>query len=91
MDIGKKALQVIGIILALLIIRRIWKKTVRAIKAWVPPPPPPPPPPPKIVEDEVAKPIQMEKRKPKLSEQMAEVARERPDEMAKVIRTLMIE
>jgi len=91
MNIGTKALQIIGLIIALLIIRRVWKKTVRAIKSWVPPPPPPPPPAPKIVQDEVGEPLHLEKRKPKLSEQMTDVAKERPEEMAKVIRTLMID
>ena len=91
MDIGKKVLQGLGLLLALFILRRFWKKTVKAVKAWVPPAPPPPKPSQPVVQEESSEPILSEKRKPKLSEQMSAVAKERPDEIAKVIRTLMIE
>jgi flagellar M-ring protein FliF len=92
MDIGMKALKVIGLVIAFLFIRKMWKKIVSAVKAWVPPPPPPPKPAPvQRIEDEPAEPIMPEKRKPKLTDQMSEVAKERPEEIAKVIRTMMIE
>ncbi|HVP06948.1 MAG TPA: hypothetical protein VMS71_03825, partial [Candidatus Acidoferrum sp.] len=41
-------------------------------------------------EEEIA-PIVAEKRKPKLVDHMQQTAKERPDEVAKVIKTLMIE
>jgi len=90
MNIGKKVLQVLGLLVALLILRRIWKKVVAAVKAWVPPAPPRRKPPP-LIEEEPIEPIIPEKRKPKLVDQMSEVAKERPDEIAKVIRTMMME
>jgi len=93
MDIGMKVLKVAALVVAFLFLRKMWKKIVAAIKAWVPPPPPPPKSVVAIqkIEDEPAEPIEPEKRKPKLTDQMSEVAKERPEEIAKVIRTMMIE
>ena len=92
MDIGMKALKVLGLIVAFLFLRKTWKKIVAAVKAWVPPPPPPPKPPSlPMIEEEEAEPIIPEKRKAKLTDQMSEVAKDRPEEIAKVIRTMMIE
>ncbi len=94
MDLGYKALQGLGILLALFILFRFWKKTTRMIKEWIPPAPPKAKPAPlkaPTIEDEVAEPIQAEKRKLKLTDQMTQVAQDRPDEIAKVIRTMMIE
>jgi flagellar biosynthesis/type III secretory pathway M-ring protein FliF/YscJ len=92
MDIGIKALKVLGLIVAFLFLRKTWKKIVTAVKAWVPPPPPLPKSPSlPAIEEEETEPIIPEKRKAKLTDQMSEVAKERPDEIAKVIRTMMIE
>lgn len=92
MDIGMKVLKGIGLLIAFLFIRKMWKKIVSAVKAWVPPPPPPPKPVPvQKIEDEPSEPIMPEKRKAKLTDQMSVVAKERPAEIAKVIRTIMLE
>ncbi len=92
MDIGIKALKVLGLIVAFLFLRKTWKKIVTAVKAWVPPPPSPPKPASlPVIEEEEVEPIIPEKRKAKLTDQMSEVAKDRPDEIAKVIRTMMIE
>ena len=92
MDIGKKVFQVGLVIAALFILRRILKRAMMAIKNWAPPPPPkqvrasfP------SIEEEPVEPILPERRKAKLSDQMGQVARERPAEIAKVIRTLMMD
>lgn len=44
-----------------------------------------------VVEEEPAKAIIPKQRKPRLVDQMQETAKERPDEIARVIKTLMIE
>ena len=91
-DVGKKVLQVLAILAALFVLRRIVKKALAAIKNWVPPSPPRPvraavP----TIEEEPMELIVPEKRKAKLTDQMSQVAKERPAEIARVIRTLMIE
>lgn len=92
MDLGIKALKILGLVAAFLILRKVWKRVVAAVKAWVPPPsatrklaPRP------VIEEEPGEPIVPDKRKPKLTDQMSQVAKERPEEIAKVIRTMMIE
>ncbi len=94
MDVGIKALQIFGIIIGLLILRRYWRKLVKTIKSWVPPAPKQPAP----VrvrssggDEEEPEPLDTEQRKAKLTDQMTSVAKEKPDEIAKVIRTMMIE
>lgn len=44
-----------------------------------------------IADEEEPSPIVLEKRKPRLVDHMQQTAKERPDEVAKVIKTLMIE
>jgi len=90
-DIGMKALKVLGLVVAFLIVRRLWKKLVTAIKAWVPAAPPSQKASTPMIEDEKMEPLAAQIRKAKLSDQMSEVAKERPEEIAKVIRTMMIE
>jgi flagellar M-ring protein FliF len=94
MDVGVKALQIFGIIIGLLILRRYWRKLVNTIKSWVPPAPRQPAP--AHVrssggDEEKPEPIEPEQRKARLTDQMTTVAKEKPDEIAKVIRTMMIE
>jgi len=43
------------------------------------------------IQEEVVRPISTEKRKPRLTDQMQLTAKERPDEVARVIKTLMVE
>ncbi|MFZ5980710.1 MAG: flagellar basal-body MS-ring/collar protein FliF [Candidatus Zixiibacteriota bacterium] len=95
MDIAKKFGYVLMIVFLLLYFKKKSNKLFGALKGLIPPPPPAPKPviPPKaesLAEEEVL-PIQAEARKPRLVDQMQETAKERPDEIAKVIKTLMIE
>ena len=85
-DIGKKVLMVIVGLLLFLYGKKKIKKVIIAIGKYVPPLPPPPPPPippePNIV---------IQPQKPRLVDQMRKTAEERPDEIARVIRTIMTE
>ncbi len=94
MDVGIKALQIFGIIIGLLILRRYWRKLVKTIKDWVPPAPQQPTPArsqPTAGEEQPTEALEQEQRKARLTDQMTNVAKEKPDEIAKVIRTMMIE
>jgi hypothetical protein len=86
MDIGQKV--GLGLLLLLLFLygKKKTKKMFGAIKKYVPPLPPPPPPPPSPEQQVVVQP-----QKPRLVDQMKKTAEEKPDEIARVIRTIMTE
>jgi flagellar biosynthesis/type III secretory pathway M-ring protein FliF/YscJ len=91
-DIGKKVGVVLMIILAFLYLKRKSKKLFSALGRMLPPPVPsahlggPDQP---VATDEPARPIQV--RHPRLVDQMQVTAKEKPEEIAKVIKTMMIE
>jgi flagellar M-ring protein FliF len=91
-DIGRKVGYGLAILAGAFIALRIVKKSLRALKALVPPMPrhtygPDVPP----IEDDEAPAVVSQRRKVKLTDQMAQVAREKPDEVARVIKTMMTE
>ncbi len=81
---GKKLLLIVGAILAFLYIKRKVKKIFSALAKYVPPPPLPLVPP-------VEETIQQKPQKPKLIDTMKSQTKGKPDEIAKVIRTIMAE
>lgn len=89
-DIGRKVGYGLAILTGAFIALRIFKKATRALKALVPPLPqhaygadvP-------AIEDEELSPVTAQRRKVKLTDQMAKAAREKPDEVARVIKTMM--
>ncbi|MCK5127147.1 MAG: flagellar M-ring protein FliF [candidate division Zixibacteria bacterium] len=101
-DIGKKVMMVLGAIILLLYVRKKIRKLFDGLKKIIPPMPAAPsgsasyssggatdddsesalPP----IEE-----IKLEKRQHRLIDSMQKVANEEPDEMAKVIKTLMVE
>ncbi len=85
-DVGKKVLMVIGGILLFLYGKKKVKKTLKAFFKYMPslPTPAPPPPP------EEAAPV-LQPQKARLVDQMKKTAEEKPDEIARVIRTIMTE
>ena len=89
-DIFKKVGLVVLAILALFYFKRIARKLLTGLSNLMPPAPPKPravaPPPP---EPEEVMPILPEVRKPTLVDQMQKTAKEQPEEMARVIRTIM--
>ena len=101
-DIGKKIVMVLGAILLLLYVRRKISKLFVSIKNIIPPMPMSRSArasstgggssqrPEQYVEEEPEE-IVLEKRQPRLIDKMQQVAKEEPDEMAKVIKTLMVE
>lgn len=93
MDIAKKFGYVLVFIFLLLYLKKKSKNLFGALKRLMPPPPPPKPvmQPMPVIKEEPVKPIEPEMRKPRLIDQMQETAKERPDEIAKVIKTLMVE
>ncbi len=89
-EIGKKVGIVLLIVLALLYVRKKVKKLFSSIGTLMPAARPRA----AVVEpepEEEIKSIVLEKRKPRLVDAMQQTAKERPDEVAKVIKTLMIE
>ncbi|MDD3731963.1 MAG: flagellar M-ring protein FliF C-terminal domain-containing protein, partial [candidate division Zixibacteria bacterium] len=93
MDIAKKFGYVLVFIFLLLYLKKKSKNLFGALKRLMPPPLPPKPvmQPMPVIKEEPVKPIEPEMRKPRLIDQMQETAKERPDEIAKVIKTLMVE
>lgn len=98
MEIAKKVGIVVLILAALFYLKKKSSSLFRALKAILPPPPPPPAPAPRpvpvesLVEEDEPEPIvQPEKRKPRLVDQMQKTAHDRPEEIARVIKTLMID
>jgi flagellar M-ring protein FliF len=99
MDIAKKVGIVLLIVIAILYLRKKASSLFKALASFVPPPPPPRPAP--ALEEEVApleqeeelepEPIKPKSRKPRLVDQMQKTAEKRPEEIAKVIKTLMID
>ena len=93
MDVGKKVGTVLLAIIALLYLKKKSKKLFAALSGLVPAAPPPrpearrPAPP----EPEEVLPIVPEQRRPTLVDQMQETAKKEPEEMARVIRTIMAE
>ncbi|MEW6049868.1 MAG: flagellar basal-body MS-ring/collar protein FliF [Candidatus Zixiibacteriota bacterium] len=91
-EIAKKVGIVLLVIMALLYLKRKSKKLFSALGQILPPSVP------RQVRaqaqqggEEESGPIAMEPRKPRLVDQMQHVAKEKPEEVAKVIKTLMIE
>lgn len=98
-DIGKKVVMVLAAILVLLYVRKKLKKFFTGLGQILPPatgtrtrpaakmqPGVPP-----IEEIEELPEINMDQRRPKLIDQMQKVAKDEPDEIAKVIRTMMVD
>lgn len=99
-DIAKKVLMVLGAIILLLYVRKKIRNLFEGIKSIMPPMP-------RVAKSsvdrtvssdgdqdmEIEEPpeIEIRKRQPKLVDKMQKVAKEEPDEMAKVIKTLMVE
>lgn len=98
-DIGKKVGLVILAILAFLFVRRMVKKLFTSLVNVLPTAQPikagskstTSAPGQSIIEEEEVPPILPESRKPKLVDQMQVAAKGRPEEIAKVIRTMMVE
>ncbi|SYZ73596.1 Flagellar M-ring protein [Candidatus Zixiibacteriota bacterium] len=96
-DIGKKVLLILGALLILLYLRKKLKKFFTSLGRIMPAPPQRPASsglsayqmPGESEED--LPPIVPENRKPKLVDQMQVAAKGRPEEIAKVIKTMMIE
>jgi len=82
-DVGKKVLIALGLLLAFFYVKGKVKKAFKSIAKYAPPPPPPPPPPQPVEEEPPAPP------KPKLVDKMKKVADEKPEELTKVIKTIM--
>ncbi|MBI5266932.1 MAG: hypothetical protein HY851_06835, partial [candidate division Zixibacteria bacterium] len=93
MDIGKKVGVVLLVVLALLYFKRKSKKLFAALSRILPPPSPVGGGPRRSVAApiEEVEAIVAEARKPRLVDQMQVMAKERPEEIAKVIKTMMIE
>jgi flagellar M-ring protein FliF len=91
-DVGRKVGYGLAFLLAAFIALRIVKKSMRALKTLMPPMPqraynagvPP-------IEDDDPSSVQPQRRKVKLTDQMAQAAREKPDEVARAIKTMMTE
>ena len=94
-EVGKKVLIFLGILIAFLYVRSKLKKAFRAIARYAPKPPPAPKVDMKKQEEEKKKKeeeeeIKLEKPKPKLIDKMKVMAEQQPDELAKVIKTMMM-
>ncbi len=99
LDIGKKVGLVLLALIGLLYFKKKSKKLFTALGSLMPAPRPMPAP--TVMEhrgvDQGAEPeeefeaIEPEKRKPRLVDHMQKTAKDRPDEIAKVIKTMMIE
>jgi flagellar M-ring protein FliF len=96
MDIATKVGLVLLAVLGFLYFRKKARKLFRNVGSLMPPRRVAPPQPMAAesvapIEEEVVEPIQPEKRKPRLVDQMQKTAKDRPDEIARVIKTLMID
>jgi flagellar M-ring protein FliF len=99
MEIGKKVGLVLLILIGLFYLKKKSSSLFRALKAILPPPPPPAPPITLVrpaeqkvqVEEEAEAFVQPELRKPRLVDQMQKTAKDKPEEIARVIKTLMID
>jgi len=97
-EIAKKVGIVLLILAGLFYLKKKSSSLFKALKAILPPPPPPPAPAPMPkaaeapeVEEEPEPIVQPERRKPRLVDQMQKTASDRPEEIARVIKTLMID
>lgn len=91
-DIARKVGYGLAILAGAFIALRIVKKSLRTLSSLMPPVQPraydagiPP------IEDEEAPPVVPLRRKVKLTDQMTQAAREKPEEVARVIKTMMTE
>jgi len=95
LDTAKKVGLVLLALIGFLYLKKKSHKLFSALGNLIPPAPPQPVQQTvsqvQAVEDEDIAPIQAEARKPRLVDQMQKTAQERPDEIAKVIKTMMIE
>lgn len=95
MDIGSKIGLVMLAILAFLYLKKKSHKLFAAVGSLMPPARPVAQtshePEPMPIEEEAITPIAPERRKPRLTDQMQVTAKERPEEIAKVIKTMMVE
>ena len=89
-DLGKKVGTVLLVLIGLLYLKKKSSKLFAAMVTLVPAKAPQPlNASPEAFEPEEVPPIVMEKRKPTLVDQMQKAAKNEPEEMAKVIRTIM--
>ena len=86
MDVGKKVLMVLAGILIFFYSKKKIKKTIQAFFRYMPSLPTPPPPPSPEEASVVVQP-----QRARLVDQMKKTAEEKPDEIARVIRTIMTE
>lgn len=95
MEIATKVGWVLLALIALLYFRKKARKLFASLGQILPPPKPTrtevSPVENEPEEDEEIKPLRPERRKPKLVERMQETAKEQPEEIAKVIKTLMVD
>lgn len=99
LDIAKKVGLVLLALIGLLFLKKKSKKLFAALGSLMPPPRPvaasadraAPGVQQAAEEEEDFQPIEPEKRKPRLVDAMQKTAKDRPDEIAKVIKTMMIE
>lgn len=95
MDIAKKVGYVLLFAFLILWLKKRSKKLFAALAKIAPPPPPKPvttfPKAEPETPEEEMEPIMSEKRQPRLIDKMQETAKEQPEEIAKVIKTMMIE
>jgi flagellar M-ring protein FliF len=87
METGKKVLMVLGGIFLFFYGKKKLKKVGKAIIQYMPPLPPPPAPPPPPPEP----PVVVQPQRTRLVDQMKKAAEDKPDEIARVIRTMMTE
>ena len=99
MDIAQKALIILAIIIGLLWFRKRIKSFFRSLASLMPPVVPQPAvsstqqssPIIDDTEEEEIRPIESKKRRPRLLDQMQKTAGDKPEEIARVIKTLMVE
>lgn len=87
-DIGKKVLFGIAALLLFLYAKKKIAKAFAALSRYVPPLPPPPEPP-KPPPAPPEPPLEVKPQQSRMVDQLRKTAEEKPDEMAKVIKTLM--
>lgn len=92
LDVAKKVGYVLLIAFLFLYFKRKSKKLFAVMSTFAPPPRPVQPVKPKIaIIEEEPEPILQEVRPPRLVDKMQETAKEQPEEIAKVIKTMMVE
>jgi len=91
LDVARKVGYVLLAAFLFLYLKKKSKKLFGALAGLIPPAAPPPAPRPMVVEEEPEPEILPEKRKPRLVDKMQETAKKEPEEIARVIKTMMIE